>query len=207
MCVRERERERERVCVCEWVSVLVSECVGVCARACVLVCVCVWLCVCVIADGVSAFKNTLLVCLYVHFRHPSVITHCAHALALSHTSTLSLLHVLLHPLPLVRSRLLPPFLPLALSLSCPLFLPLSSSLLPSISSALTSLSLPPFFYPLPPPLSLIQTADVDSAAAAVRSALESESQLNDFCFMSDERQSPLDSLPKIVNSTMLRRCV
>lgn len=53
--------------------------------------------------------------------------------------------------------------------------------------------------------SLSQTADVDSAAAAVRSALESESQLKDFRFMSDVRHAPLDSLPKIVNSIMLRR--
>ena len=122
-----------------------------------------------------------------------------------------------HEYPLTSTRVVTPFasrsLTLASSLSPSFSLcllpppPPSLLLLPSISSALTSLSLPPFFYPLPPPLSLIQTADVDSAAAAVRSALESESQLNDFCFMSDERQSPLDSLPKIVNSTMLRRCV
>ncbi len=52
---------------------------------------------------------------------------------------------------------------------------------------------------------LLWTSDVDSAAAAVQSALALEQQLKDFRFLSDERDAPLDSLPKILNSTMLRR--
>jgi len=52
---------------------------------------------------------------------------------------------------------------------------------------------------------LLWTSDVDSAAAAVQSALALERQLKDFRFLSDERDAPLDSLPKILNSTMLRR--
>ena len=52
---------------------------------------------------------------------------------------------------------------------------------------------------------MLWTSDVDSAAAAVQSALELERQLKDFRFLSDERDAPLDSLPKILDSTMLRR--
>ena len=49
------------------------------------------------------------------------------------------------------------------------------------------------------------TADVDSAAAAVQSALDCEPQLKDFRFLAELRDSPLDNVPKIVNSTLLRR--